>query len=183
MKTGLELIEALDQDPVAGWRALVDAYSNLVWSIARGMRLGQEDAEEVFQNTWLLLYRNIANIRDARSLSAWIATTTRREALLLIRRGQLRRDSESHHGEDHQHISSECPDDSVLSHEEGAILGAALAELSPRCRKILSELYFSPEEPTYKKLSAELGMPIGSLGPTRIRCLERLAQLLEKRGV
>lgn len=183
LTTGVELSERLSADPVEGWKALVEAYSGLVWSIARGMRLGQQDAEEVYQNTWLLLYRYARGIRDARSLPAWIATTARREAMVLVRRERLRRDVESVHGEGATGISAQTPSNSADEREESLLLMGALLELSPRCRSILSRLYYSPGEITYKQLAEELGMPIGSLGPTRLRCLERLAVLLEARGV
>jgi RNA polymerase sigma factor (sigma-70 family) len=182
VKTGVELSEALRSHPDRGWRQLVESYSRLVWSVALGMRLSEEDAGDVYQNTWVLLYRNASSIRDDRSLVAWITTTTRREAMLLIRRNQLRRDVEAIHNADCQGESGEDPQRAVEAEEEAGRLSRALAQLSERCQTILAKQYYSQEEPSYKKLASQLGIAIGSLGPTRLRCLKRLAQIMESLG-
>jgi RNA polymerase sigma factor (sigma-70 family) len=164
----LELAAAGDE---AAWEAIVDRFSGLVWATARAHRLSREDAADVAQTTWLRLVENLDRIREPEHLGAWLATTARRESLRLIRRGGRERPSD-------EADLFEAPDDDVLDRrlldrERDGALWRAFAGLSDRCKALL-RLLISLEEPTYEEVGAALDMPVGAIGPTRIRCLDRL---------
>lgn len=160
------------------WNELVDAYSGLVWGIARNHRLGTSDAADVSQTTWLRLVENIDRIEDARRVGAWLATTARRECLRVLRLAGrqllVQNEEELDRGD-----PNEVPVDRLLLLEEQAeVVRRAFERLPERCQRILGLLVVD-EPPSYHELSAALGMPIGSIGPTRGRCLEKLRSLIE----
>jgi RNA polymerase sigma factor (sigma-70 family) len=159
-------------DPVA-WGQLVDRFSGLVWSVARAHRLNDADAGDVAQTTWLRLVENLERIRDPARVGAWIATTARRECLRILR-GSYRAIPVG----DDQLLEVDDPDipppDSrLVTGERDAVLWQAVDALPTRCRQLLRVLLADPA-PSYEEVSAALDMPIGSIGPTRGRCLERL---------
>ncbi|GAA4411220.1 RNA polymerase sigma factor [Actinokineospora soli] len=156
----------------AAWNSLVERYSGLLWSIARGYGLGTADASDAVQMTWLKLVENLESIADPARLPGWLATTARRECLQVIRRsGRTRRLVDL--------AAAESPpepppvDDDLLRSERDRALWRALGKLSERCRTLLRVLMASPP-PSYAEVAAALGMRIGSIGPTRQRCLGHL---------
>jgi RNA polymerase sigma factor (sigma-70 family) len=157
----------------AAWNLLVERYTNLLWSIARAYRLTPADASDVVQTTWLKLVENLGRITDPDRLPAWLATTARRECLQLLRRtGRERRLSE---GDSVSDLSDPGPavDDALLRLERNSALWRALGALSERCQRLLRVLMASPP-PAYADVAVALDMPIGSVGPTRGRCLDQL---------
>lgn len=172
-----ELVARVSAGDAAAWDELVDAYVGLVWAIARNHRLSQGDAADVSQTTWLRLVENLDRIEDPRRVGAWLATTARRECLRVLRmsgRTVLVDDEAALDRVD----SAQVPVDALLlKEEEAAMVRAAFAQLPERCQRLLSVLMVD-EPPSYEELSAALGMPIGSIGPTRGRCLEKLRALV-----
>jgi RNA polymerase sigma factor (sigma-70 family) len=176
------LAAAADGDQGA-WDAIVARYSGLVWTVARSFRLGSADAADVCQATWLRLVEHLGDIRDGERLGAWLATTARREALGLLRRGG--RDVPTEDLELLPAASSAgsagsagpSPEDEVLRTEQEALLWRAFERLSDRCQHVLRVLLTDPP-PTYAEAGVALDMPIGSLGPTRARCLGALRAAL-----
>jgi RNA polymerase sigma factor (sigma-70 family) len=181
-----------DRDPAAllaaagagdrcAWREIVDRYVNLVWSVARSFRLAEADAADVAQATWLRLVQHLHRIQEPDRLGAWLATTARREALALRRRNG------------HDLPVAEVPeppggngsapdvDDRVIRADRHAEIRAAVDTLPGRCRQLLRVLLADPP-PTYEEVSAATGMPVGSVGPTRQRCLETLRARLTEPG-
>ncbi|MCU1602185.1 MAG: polymerase sigma factor [Frankiales bacterium] len=165
------------------WELLVDSYAGLIWTIARNHRLGQADAGDVSQTTWLRLVEHIGSIDDPARVGAWLATTARRECLRVIGRGSKTfpvadagplADGRPHHDPE--------IDAALLGDERDAEVQRALLGLSPRCRQLLHLLMLDPPA-SYDEISAAMGMPIGSIGPTRGRCLDRLQGLLAMRGI
>jgi RNA polymerase sigma factor (sigma-70 family) len=154
------------------WDRLVVRYAPLVWSICRRYGLSASDTEDVGQNVWLRLVEHLTKIREPAALPGWIVTTTRHECLRVLRLAQRVEPSEDvlerTASDDSQLIIDE-----VLRHERNAALRAAFAELSPRCQHMLSLLMQDPPVP-YGIISVRLGMSVGSVGPIRARCLERL---------
>jgi RNA polymerase sigma factor (sigma-70 family) len=157
----------------AAWGPLVKRYQALVWSIARSYRLSGDDASDVVQTTWLRLVEHLDRIRDPDAVGSWLATTARNECLThLRRRGRQGVSLE---------MVPEVPDvaagpaDGVLVRERDAELWAALRHISDRCRQLLRILASDPP-PSYEEVGAALGMPVGSIGPTRARCLDKLRQ-------
>jgi RNA polymerase sigma factor (sigma-70 family) len=176
------LVERVRDGDSAAWSALVDAYAGLVWGIARNHRLSQGDAADVSQTTWLRLIENVDRIEDPRRVGAWLATTARRECLRILRlsgRTVLVDDERELDRGDPR----EVPVDALmLRAEEAATVQAAFAQLPERCRQLLS-LLMVDDAPSYEEVSAALAMPIGSIGPTRGRCLEKLRALMAGQGV
>lgn len=166
----------------AAWERLVDAYGGLIWAIARNHRLSQGDAADVSQTTWLRLLEHIDRLTEPARVGAWLATTARRECLRVQARGRRtilvaeQSDLEPSHRED------PGLDADLLRAERDAILNAATARLPERCQTLLRLLMLDPP-PSYEEISAALDIPIGSIGPTRGRCLRKLRELVETDGI
>ncbi|MFI5064270.1 MAG: RNA polymerase sigma factor [Streptosporangiales bacterium] len=156
-----------DQD---AWDELVERYAPMVWSICSRYRLSRPDIEDVGQNVWLRLVEQIGNLREPAALPGWLSTTTQRECLrVLHRRDRLvPLPEELPPGTDDAMIEQ-----GIMEAERNAALRAALAELPPHCRQLLSMLISDPPHP-YAQISTLLQIRIGSIGPQRARCLERL---------
>lgn len=162
------------------WNALVDEFGAVVWATARAHRLNGADAADVFQTTWLRLVENIGSIRDPSSVGAWLATTARRQSLAVIR-GAAR---VVPLGDDLPDLPSDAPDaaERLVSRQNADAVRAALARLDPRDRRLLRMLAAEPA-PSYEEISAALGMPVGSIGPTRARALTRLRREAARAGL
>lgn len=160
------------------WDALVDRYADLVWKVARSFRLSRADAADVSQATWLRLVEHLSEIRDPDRLGAWLVTTARREALALVRRSARTIPTGDDWRLDTVEDGAEAPDVVVVRAEEGAAVRRAFAYLSANCQRLLTVLLATPA-PTYAEVAAVLEMPIGSIGPTRARCLDTLRRRLQ----
>jgi len=155
----------------------VGRYGNRVWSVARAHRLSSADAEDVHQVTFLRLVTHIDTIRDPSKVGAWLATTARHECLRILRRA-----GRSVPAGDDEILDSPDPllppvDANLLADERHVALWEALAHLSEACQRLLRVLMADPE-PTYEEVGHALDMPIGSIGPTRGRCLKHLRREL-----
>jgi RNA polymerase sigma factor (sigma-70 family) len=168
------------------WDRLEERFEPLVWSICRSYRLSREDAEDVYQMTWLRLAEKLDQVRDPRALPGWITTTCKRECQAQITRGRGTvalepEDLEYHLGGDDAGV-----DRVLLAAEERAALWEAFGRLGDRCQDVLRALILDVpdgERPSYQEVSRELGIPAGSLGPTRMRCLQHLRKLIEDAGI
>ena len=162
------------------WDELVDRYAGLVWSIARGYRLGFADAADVSQTTWLRLVEHLDRLRDPEHVGSWLATTARHECLRVLRRSNREVPDDSLETErDTVPDQGPTPESVVLSNERRALVLEALGALSERCQLLLRVLA-SSAQPRYSDVSAALEIPVGSIGPTRARCLEHLRRELER---
>ena len=176
------LLRAASEGDQEAWNAITDRFTSLLWSVARSYRLGSDDAEDVVQNTWLRLLENLTRIDNPEALPGWLATTARREALgILRRRGRtvLTRDEDL--GVDLADPASTDLDSALLEDERDVELWASFAKLPERCQQLLRVL-MAVDRPVYAEVSAAFDMPIGSIGPTRMRCLERLRKLVAETG-
>jgi RNA polymerase sigma factor (sigma-70 family) len=162
-----------EQDAVG---QLVTELSPLLWQVARAAGLGLGDAEDVLQTTWLRLLDHLDDIHAAGALTAWLVTTTRREAwrVRAVARKQVPSDTE---WLDTMPDRAPGTEELALTREQRRQLWAALGRLSGRCQELLRIVAFVPR-PDYDVVAAELGMPRGSIGPTRGRCLAKLRELL-----
>ena len=174
----IALIEAADGDQRA-WDALVERYSGLVWATVRSFRLGDADAADAFQATWFRLVEKLHQIRDGAGLGSWLATTARNEVIDMMRRRS--RESPVELGEhlDNLRSTSGLPEETVLRAEQDRLLWQAVLRLPDRCARLLRAMGADPA-PSYAELAAALSMPVGSIGPTRARCLETLRGVLAK---
>lgn len=157
----------------ASWNALVDRYLPLVNAVIRRYRLSSADADDVNQTVWLRLVEHLGDLREPRALPGWLATTARNEALRVIRlRG---RDTPA----DPQGVTFELRgerhdlDEDLIREERTQALRDGLREL-PAARRELLELLMTDPPVSYDEISAQLGIPKGSIGPTRARALEQL---------
>ena len=166
------LVTAAAAGDARATEALVARFSGLVWSIAWNFRLSAPDAADVSQVVWLRLMENLGRIRQPASVGAWLASVTRHECLRVLRR----RDREVSTAESmdlDEHCGVDEIDLELLSQERGAALRAAFNCLPPKWRSLLEVLIDTPTA-SYEEVAQAVGMPIGSIGPTRQRCLERL---------
>jgi RNA polymerase sigma factor (sigma-70 family) len=157
----------LDED---AWDRLVARYGALVWSIARAHRLSDADAADACQATWLRLVEHLDRVRDRAALGGWLATTARRECLRVLRsRGRAVPVADPPDSIDDRAVI----DARLLASERDAHLWRAFDRLGRRDRALLRMLAADPQ-PSYEEIACALGMPVGSIGPTRARALERL---------
>jgi RNA polymerase sigma factor (sigma-70 family) len=168
----------------AAWESLVDAYGGLIWAITRNHRLLPGDAADVSQTTWLRLLENIERLTDPGRVGAWLATTARRECLRLsARRKRTVLVADERELElDPLRVHTPELDDGLLLAERDEALRAAFKTLNPRCQELLRLMLLDPA-PSYEEISAALDMPVGSIGPTRGRCLDKLKALVKTSGI
>jgi len=178
------LVRAAAGGDSAAWTAIVEHFSGLVWAITRGYRLGSPDAEDVFQTTWLRLAEHLDRIASPERLGAWLATTARRESLRIARTSARTIPAHEATLAGLGHVDGHTPEQAVLDAEQAMLdserarqIWRAFRELSARCQQLLRVLMASPP-PKYAEVSAALGMPVGSIGPSRARCLDRLRQMV-----
>ena len=155
------------------WDTLVERYLPLIWSICRRYRLGDADAEDIGQSVWLQLVDHLDRIRNPAALPGWLATVTRRECLRLLgargpQAGRYVMDAAT--APDEQARTAE---EELLVADRNAALREAFRELPPCGQRLILLLIEDPPVP-YAEISARLGIPVGSIGPTRRRCLDKL---------
>jgi len=164
------------------WAGLVNRFTPMLWAIARSYRLPTPDAADVVQVAWLRLLQHLPRVRQPHLVGAWLATTVRRECLTTIRR----RDRERPCDLDETRLPADnCGgdvDEGVLRAERDALLHRAVRQLPPR-QQLLLRLLTAEPPPSYREISAATGIPIGSIGPTRARALQRLRGLLAHEGM
>lgn len=180
------LVAAASAGDAVAWRAIVERYSGLLWSIARSYRLADSDAADVLQTTWMRLLEHLDRIEDPRRLAAWLATVLRHEIHRLHRRSGRTVSFGDENVLDGLAGPVAGPDRPALSAERDRLLWCAFAELSERCRMLLRTVVSGTVDQdalSYKQASVALGIPIGSLGPTRMRCLAELRALVTGRGI
>lgn len=175
--TDAELIAACRRGQDAAWAALVERHAGLVRSIPRRYRFSDADADDVVQATFLALHRSIERIEDGTALPKWLMTTAHRESWRIGRDRHITLDPAGDFHDIHH------PQDEVLAAgEERAMIRRAMETLGGRCRALLERLY-SPDRPPYEVLARDLDMPVGSIGPTRARCLEKLRVIAVELGL
>lgn len=172
------LIQACLTGDETAWEELVDRYGRLVYSVPRRDGLSETDADDVFQNVFATLFRRLGDLRDQTRLSSWLITTAHRESW---RVGKLaRRNVEL---DDGVADAGAPPLDEIARAERDQGVRDALRRLDDRCRDLLTALFLVPETPSYDEIGARLGMPVGSIGPTRARCFKKLEAVLRELGV
>lgn len=177
------LVAAAARGDESAWSELVRRYTPLVFSVINGYRLSRADAADANQTVWLRLVEQLDRIRDPRALPVWLATTARNECHRLLRIGRRTRPFDPQEttldgarmvafdpdaGADQANV-----DQRLLRTERQQMLREGFAQLPARCRRLLGMLVTEPP-PSYEELSQLLGVPIGSIGPTRSRCLHKL---------
>jgi RNA polymerase sigma factor (sigma-70 family) len=178
--TTSDLVRGAAGGDQGAWNQLVDRYSRLVWAVARGHRLAYADSADVFQTTWLRLVEHLGRLRDPEQLAGWLSTTARHESLRVLRLGRRELPNDDiADGREANGAGDPGPETALLASEERASVAAAYIRLSERCQALLRLVVAEPGL-SYADVASALGIPVGSIGPTRGRCLEQLRRLLDE---
>lgn len=177
-----ELVRRAVEGEQAAWNGIVDRFSGLVWSVCRLFRLSEADAADVAQTVWLRTVEHLPALREADALPGWLSTTTRHECLRVLKQ----RNRQSFYPGDEvveRTVDPDAPDldAAIVAAERRAAVLEALALLPDHCRQLI-ELLVRDDRPSYAEIGARLQMPIGSIGPTRSRCLDKLRASPALRG-
>lgn len=175
------LVEACQAGEERAWQELIRRYRRLIYSIPVGYRLSSAEADDIFQSVVIKLFRHVPRLRRRESVASWLAVTTRRECQAAIKAG--RRWKPLEHSVE-EGVQSEPPDLAGEIHEIECqhTLSLAFERLEAACRELLGALYLEEPTPSYDELARRLDRPIGSLGPTRNRCLKKLGTIYAELG-
>jgi RNA polymerase sigma factor (sigma-70 family) len=177
--TNAELVRGALAGDRESWDSLVRRHNGVLYYVARSFRLDKAAADDAVQTTWLCLVEHLGTLRDPDRVGAWLVTTMRRHIMSTFRGHgpQLT-------GLDGTDVPDpgRSPEDEVTAGDRDARVRAAVRRLPARDRQLLA-LLMASRRPSYGKVSAELRMPVGSIGPTRARCLERLRRELKADGM
>ena len=168
--TDRELIDGCLRGEQQAWSDLIARYERLIYSVARNLCPTPEDTSDVFQRVCLDLFQSLQQLRDDRTLPAWLITVTKRRAYAVLREVREGVSLEDYEAEANPRVD--------IVFREFA-LERAVGDLPDRCRNLIHLLYLDTREPSYAEVSKQLGIPVASIGPTRARCLEKLRKLLE----
>lgn len=167
-----ELVLAARDGDRGAWIEIVSEFEGLVWRVARTYRLTESDALDVCQSTWLKVVTKLETLREPERFAGWITTIAEREALTLLRRANREQPTEDVAAMALEPLSDES-DQPLLERELVHQVRQAFLTLSAQCRLLLTVLLAEPS-PSYTEAADILGMPIGSIGPRRQRCLQSL---------
>jgi RNA polymerase sigma factor (sigma-70 family) len=178
-QSDLDLIRGCREGDRAAWQAVMDKYERLVFSIPLNYGLSREDAADISQLTFSILIQSLDTLREDSRLGAWLATVARRHTWRLLERNRR----EGTGGERDLAASATLlgRDEEIERWELLEWLNEGLSLVSEPCRRLLQVLYFDPEQPSYAEVAERLSMPVGSIGPTRARCLQNLRKALGER--
>ena len=161
----------------AAWDALVGRYGRLVYSIPKRYGLSDADAEDVFQDVFLIVHQKLGTLRDLSRLSSWLISVAHRESCRVARRSgryvSLEHDLTGDAGP---------PPDQAAAWEGQDCVRRALGQLGGSCEQLLVALFSAPGRPNYEQIGQQLGMKAGSIGPTRARCFRKLEKILIDSG-
>ena len=177
LKTDRDLIRACGSGNARAWERLLDKYERLVFSISLNYGLTTDDAADVTQITFTILLQNLNTLPDEICLSSWLATVARRHTWRLLARNRREAVNSDEDLAGNEALGGIVDDRERWERAEWIIQG--LSMLDERCRQLLLALYFDAEQPSYADVADRLNMPIGSIGPTRARCLEQMRQSLQ----
>jgi RNA polymerase sigma factor (sigma-70 family) len=172
-----ELLAAAGAGDAQAWSSLVDRYHRLVWSVVRSFRLDASAAADVVQTVWLRLVENWDRIRDPDKLASWLATTARNESLRSLK--HLSRQTPTEFELDVRDPTVGDLDERLVEREVERSALAAFNELGADCRRLLRLLCADPPL-DYDAIAEIIGRPVGSIGPTRGRCLDQLRRIMER---
>lgn len=166
------VVSCRDGDTEA-WDELLERFERLVFAVALREGLSVEDAADVTQTTFEALLAQLDRIRDDAKIASWLMTVARRQAW------RLRKERQRLRPDEHATLyGSEDLVDPTAERADALWVYQGLSELGPPCRDLITALYFDPGAPSYAEVATQLGRPVGSIGPTRARCLQRLRDIL-----
>jgi RNA polymerase sigma factor (sigma-70 family) len=165
-----DLIQACLRQDQDGWKDLISRYQRLIYSVAHSLCPLPEDTADIFQQVCLELHRNLHQLRNEQTLSAWLITVTRRRAYAFLRAQKPQVPIEDFDA---------AVDARIDSLEKEFEIERAMLQLPERCERLLRLLYFDIDEPSYVDIAQKMNMPVASVGPTRARCLAKLKRLVD----
>ena len=175
-----ELVQCAATGDELAWRRLIDEFEPLLRHVSSTYRLGEAEAADARATVWLKLVERIGSLRDGGAVQGWLVTTLRRECLARVRARSRERAVADFAGVD-EPIHIVDFDQCLADADRRRMLHTALKELSEPHRQLLAMLFADPA-PSYAEISARLAVPIGSIGPTRSRLLDKLRQALSEEG-
>jgi RNA polymerase sigma factor (sigma-70 family) len=167
------LVEACLAGQRGSWETLVRTYAPLVYTIARRSGLSQDEAEDVSQIVFASLLQSLGTLRDGQSVSKWLIVVAKRHSWKVLRARPALADADVFDAAGP--AAAEATDEAWQRRQA---LQQGLAALGGRCQELLTALFSDRNQPDYAQVSERLGIPIGSIGPTRNRCLRKLMELL-----
>lgn len=169
-RSNAELISGVVNGEQLAWGELVERYSQTVWMATAKYELDRATRLDVVQTVWLRLHDRVRQVRDPDRLAGWLSITARNECVNVLRR----RSRTFSLADDYEVVSDDPPPETDLERRTTvAAVAEALSELDPRCAELLQLLCADPA-PSYEDISVMLDIPVGSIGPTRARCLQKL---------
>ena len=180
-----QLVLACRRGDQLAWERLIRRYQRLIYTIPLRAGLDEDHAAEIFQDVFTALFQKLNDIEQPEKLHAWLVTTTRRKTLHTISKAQVRQQSHANTDDElyaAMSIKDEAPlpDEQLLILEEQHRIRMAVSSLDDRCKTLLEMLFYLPEPPSYADIATKLGLPEGSIGPTRARCLTKLLRMLKE---
>lgn len=176
-----ELVAACLEGHEDAWAQLVERHADLVHAIGRRCGLDDAAAADLVQEVFLALLRSLRRLRARDRLAGWIAQTARRAAWRLTKRGRARHEREGEVARPDE-APSRLPDEQLTEEEDTHCVRQAYGRIGERCRRLLDLLFVDDDRPSYAEIGEALGMAVGSIGPTRKRCLEQLENELRAVG-
>lgn len=180
----LQLVLACRRGDQVAWEKLIRRYQRLIYAIPLRAGLDEDQAAEIFQEVFTTLFQKLNDIEEPERLQAWLVTTARRKTWRTIsKEGRPRSNVDADIASDEAAAirdEAPLPDEQLLILEEQHQIRTAVSLLDERCRTLLHVLFYRSEPPSYAELAASLGIPEGSIGPTRARCLAKLLRILKK---
>ena len=158
------------------WTSLISKYANLIFSIPLKRGFSQEDAADIFQSVCLTLLRELPTLRQPRALAAWLVRLTTHSCT------RQRRRYAAGDVDEQTKAAAELPDELLQQLEREQMLRQAVSELEVECRQLVDLLFFTDPPVRYEAAATALGLATGSMGATRMRCLEKLRRSLEEKG-
>jgi RNA polymerase sigma factor (sigma-70 family) len=168
-----DLVDGCLKGDQQSWESLIRKYQNLIYSVPINYRFSVQDAADVFQSVCVILLKNLKTLRSVETLSAWIYVTTRRQCWKMAKKTRMEVELVDFEQQAEEPVAEKL----VLQRQ----VRGGLSQLSEKCRDLLKALYYSDPPLSYEEITRDLGIPYGSIGPTRARCLERLQKVLKKR--
>ncbi len=180
--TDEELVAACRRGDEAAWEMIVLKYQKMLFSIPRRAGLGVDLASDVLQDVFLTLFQKLDTLEQPQFLRVWLTTTTRHKTIHLIQRETRGRPKSLDEMKEESFFEfpdkAPLPDEVLINLEKEISIEKAMSQMDERCRRLISMLYLEQEQVSYTEISAILEIPLGSIGPTRARCLQKLIKLL-----
>src|ERR1051325_7046041 len=176
--TDSQLVFACRRGDQLAWEKLIRRYQRLIYAIPLCAGLNEDQAAEIFQDVFTTFFQKLNDIDEPDKLQAWLVTTARRKTWRTIAKSHTRmREDVDQTNEPDQ---TPLPDEQLLMLEEQHRIRTAVSMLDERCQKLVQMLFYQAQPPSYAEIAASLGIPEGSIGPTRARCLAKLLRILKK---